>query len=140
MIYNDKKTSFHDLVEKDSFVSIYHRNLRFYLFIYLFIYLFNSLFWVDNIHLVHNYTNPNRLIIVRSVNYGIESITDLGPKIWESIIANIKEVDKIERFKSGIKKRKPESCRLSKTYMQATPCFTCFSWKLFLFVNIYIRN
>ena len=27
---------------------------------YLFI-LFNSLFWVDNMHLVHNYTNPNRL-------------------------------------------------------------------------------
>ena len=30
-----------------------------YLFI-LFIYLFNSLFWVDNIHLVPDYTNPNR--------------------------------------------------------------------------------
>ena len=33
----------------------------FYFFIYLFIYSFNSLFWFDNIHLVHNYTNPNRL-------------------------------------------------------------------------------
>ena len=94
-----KKTSFHDLVEKDSFVSIYHRNLR----------------------------SDFTLTIVRSVNYGIESIRYLGPKIWENIIANIKEVHKIERFKSGIKKWKPESCRLSKTYMQATPCFTCFS-------------
>ena len=49
------------------------------------------------------------LPIVRTVNYGIESIRYLGPKIWESIPANIKEVDTVDRFKSGIKKRKPES-------------------------------
>ena len=57
------------------------------------------------------------LPIVRTVNYGIESIRYLGPKIWESIPANIKEVDTIEHFKSGIKKWKPESCpcRLCKT-------------------------
>ena len=60
------------------------------------------------------------LPIVRTVNYGIESIRYLGPKIWESIPANIKEVDTIERFKSGIKKWKPEPCpcRLCKTYLQ----------------------
>ena len=60
------------------------------------------------------------LPIVRTVNYGIESIRYLGPKIWESIPANIKEVDTIERFKSGIKKWKPESCpcRLCKMYLQ----------------------
>ena len=60
------------------------------------------------------------LPIVRTVNYGIESIRYLGPKIWESISANIKEVDATERFKSGIMKWKPESCpcRLCKTYVQ----------------------
>ena len=60
------------------------------------------------------------LPIVRTVNYGIESIRYLGPKIWESIPANIKEVDTIERFMSGIKKWKPESCpcRLCKMYLQ----------------------
>ena len=59
------------------------------------------------------------LPIVRTVNYGIESIRYLGPKIWESIPANIKEVDTVDRFKSGIKKRKPESCpcRLCKPYL-----------------------
>ena len=62
------------------------------------------------------------LPIVRTINYGIESIRYLGPKIWESISANIKEVDTIERFKSGIMKWKPESCscRLCKTYVQQT--------------------
>ena len=42
------------------------------------------------------------LPIVRIVNYGIENIRYLGPKIWESIPANVKEADTIERFKSGI--------------------------------------
>ena len=42
------------------------------------------------------------LPIVRIVNYGIENIRYLGPKIWESIPANVKETDTIERFKSGI--------------------------------------
>ena len=42
------------------------------------------------------------LPIVRTVNYGIESIRHLGPKVWESITANIKEVGTIEHFKSGI--------------------------------------
>ena len=60
------------------------------------------------------------LPIVKNVNYGIESIRYLGPKLWESIPANIKEVDIIERFKSGIKKWKSESCpcRLCKIYLQ----------------------
>ena len=60
------------------------------------------------------------LRIVRTVKFAIESIRYLRPKIWESIPANIKEVDTIERFKSGIKKWKPESCpcRLCKTYLQ----------------------
>ena len=60
------------------------------------------------------------LPIVRTVNYGIESRRYLGPKIWENIPANTKEVDTIESFKSGIKKWKPESCpcRLCKMYLQ----------------------
>ena len=60
------------------------------------------------------------LPIVRSVNYGIESTRYLGLKIWESIAANIKEVDTIERFKSGIKRWKLQSCpcTLCKTYLQ----------------------
>ena len=60
------------------------------------------------------------LPIVRTVNYAIESIRYLGANIWESIPANIKEVDTIERSKSSIKKWKPESCpcRLCKTYLE----------------------
>ena len=116
-LYNDKKSSFHDFLEKDGSVSIHYRNLR-ALAIEMYRICngmapeivtenlplrpqgqYNIRSWSDFI-----------LLIVRTVNYGIESIRYLGPKIWESISANIKEVETIERFKSGIKKWKPESC------------------------------
>ena len=38
------------------------------------------------------------LPIVRTVNYGIESIRYLGHKIWEIIPANIREVDTTRAF------------------------------------------
>ena len=67
-----------------------------------------------------NFTLP----IVRTVNYGIKSTRYLGLKIWESIPANVKEVDTIERFNSAIKKWKPHSCpcRLCETYLQQIGC------------------
>ena len=81
------------------------------------------------------------LPIVRTVNYGIESIRYLGPKVWESIPANIKEVDTIERFKSGIKKWKPKSglSRLCKTYLhQRTYMCVCVYIYVFVYMYIYI--
>ena len=125
MLYNDKKSSFHDLLEKVHSVSIRHKNLR---------------ASATEMYRIHNRMAPEIVIeflplrsqrqynlrswsnftplFVRTVNYGIERIIYLGPKIWESIPSNIKEVDRIERFKSCIRKRKPESrpCRRCKTY------------------------
>ena len=127
LLYSDKKSSFHDLLEKDSSISIHHRNLRALATEMYRIYngmareavpevvplrpqgQYNLRRWSD-------FTLPT----IRTVNYRKESIRYLGPKIWESILANIKEVDKIEHFKSSIKKWKAESCqcRLCKTYLQ----------------------
>ena len=127
LLYNDKKSSFHDLLEKDGSVSIHYRNLRALATEMYRIYngmapeIVTEIFPLRpqgqyNLRSWSDFTLP----IVRTVNYGIESIRYLGPKIWESIPANIKEVDTIERFKSGIKKWKPESCpcRLCKMYLQ----------------------
>ena len=127
LLYNDKKSSFHDLLEKDGSVSIHYRNLRALATEMYRIYngmapeIVTEIFPLRpqgqyNLRSWSDFTLP----IVRTVNYGIESIRYLGPKIWESIPANIKEVDTIERFKSGIKKWKPESCpcRLCITYLQ----------------------
>ena len=127
MLNNGKKSSFHDLLEKDSSVSIHHRNLRVLATEMFSIYNGMAPEIVTEIFPFRPQDQYNlrswsdfTLTIVRTVNYGIESIRYLGPQIWESIPANIKEVDTIERFMSGIKKWKPESCpcRLCKMYLQ----------------------
>ena len=56
----------------------------------------------------------------KSVNYDLESIRFLGPKIWESVPNNLKNKEPVESFKVAINEWKPESCpcRLCKTYLQ----------------------
>ena len=105
LLYNDKKFSFHDLLEKDSSVPIYHRNLRALATEMYRIYngIITEIFPLRsqsqyNIRRWSDFNPP----IARTVNYGTESIRYLGPKIWESI--------PVFRFKWGIKKCKPESC------------------------------
>ena len=58
--------------------------------------------------------------MVKLVNYGLESIRFLGPKIWKSLPNNLKKKESIESFKMAIKEWKPESCpcRLCKTYLE----------------------
>ena len=43
------------------------------------------------------------ILTVKSVNYGLESIRFLGPKIWESLPNNLKNKESIESFKMAIK-------------------------------------
>ena len=127
LLKNDKKSSFHDLLEKDSFVSIHHRNVKALLTEIQIIYngitpeIVTEIFPFRpqgqyNLRSCSDFTLP----IVRTINYGIDSIRYLGQKIWESIPANITEVDTMKHFKSGIIKWKSESCpcRLCKTYLQ----------------------
>ena len=57
---------------------------------------------------------------VRTVNHGSESVSYLGSKIWEVMPTHTKELDTIDKFKIAIKNWKPESCRLSKVYLQNT--------------------
>ena len=127
LLYKEKIFSFHDLLEKDGSVSIHHRKLRALASEMYRIYNGMASEIVTEIFPLRHQGQYNlirwsdfTLPIVTTVNYGIESIRYLGPKIWESIPANMKEVDRIERFKSGIKNWKPESCpcRLCKTYLQ----------------------
>ena len=98
LLYNDKKSSFHDLLEKDGSVSIHYRNLRALATEMYRIYngmapeIVTEIFPLRpqgqyNLRSWSDFTLP----IVRTVNYEIESMRYLGPKIWESIPANIKK-------------------------------------------------
>ena len=54
---------------------------------------------------------------IKSVYYGSETISFIGPKIWELLPSNIKDSENLNIFKSNIKSWKPEHrpyrlCRL----------------------------
>ena len=57
---------------------------------------------------------------VRTRYHGSESISFLGPKIWNILPDRLKNANSIEAFKIQIKKWKPENCacRLCKVYVQ----------------------
>ena len=57
--------------------------------------------------------------LVRSVYHGTESISYLGPKIWDILPDDYKTIQNLDTFKIKIKKWKPENCpcRLCKVYI-----------------------
>ena len=48
--------------------------------------------------------------LINSAYNGTEIISFLGPKIWNILVNEIKEMKKVGAFKSAIKKLKLESC------------------------------
>ena len=76
------------------------------------------------LHKQHSITNSdkNRDFMIRSVKsvYHVsESISYLGPKVWENVSAKIKETNSLNSFKIEIRKWVPQSCpcRLCKQYI-----------------------
>ena len=57
--------------------------------------------------------------LIKSVYHGSESVSFLGPKIWDMQLNDYKDIDKLNTFKNKIKKWKSENCpcRLCKVYM-----------------------
>ena len=57
---------------------------------------------------------------VHSVYHGTESLSFLGPKIWDFVLVELKQSESLDSFKLKIKNCEPfESlCRLCKTYIQ----------------------
>ena len=56
---------------------------------------------------------------VKTVYHGSESLSNLGPKIWNLVPSTLKKLDDVKSFKTQIKKWEPENCpyRLCKTYI-----------------------
>ena len=127
LIYNDKKSSFKDLLEKDGFVSIHHRNLRTLAVELLKVFkglspvIFSETFPVRQ-KSQYNMWNYSYFAVPRTktVNHGLESFSYLRSKLWVSIPSHMKKIDSINVFKHVIKTWKPDlcSCRLCKVYLQ----------------------
>ena len=124
--YNDRTSTFKELLEKDNSVSIHHRNLQvlatelykiknnmapeilnevFQLRTSSYNLRTNSKFYTRQVHSVYN---------------GTESLSFLGPKIWELVPEYIKKSESLEVFKNKIKKWVPSRCpcRLCRVYIQ----------------------
>ena len=56
---------------------------------------------------------------VKTVHYGTESVSFLGPKLWQLLPQELKDINDINIFKSKIKEWVPQDCpcRLCKTYV-----------------------
>ena len=127
MIYNDKTSSFENLLEKDGSFSIRNRNLQI-----LAIEMFKIGKGISSSIMKGIFEpraeNPYNLrcisqfsvTLVSTLFHDTESISFLGPKIWNLLPETFKNIDSLENFKISIKKWKPEDCpgKLWKVYIK----------------------
>ena len=124
VVYRDFNSSFEQLLSKDNSFTIHERNIQnlaielFKVKIGLAPKFMNEIFIVKvssrypskQIFVTHN---------VRTVTYGINTLSHMGPKIWLLIPDEIKASCTLSIFKRKITKWKPVDCpcRLCKTYL-----------------------
>ena len=127
LIYKSKQSSYEELLIKDGTVSIHHRNIQT---------LATEMFKVKNEKMspeiicdiftqrINNHYNLRRINhfeipFVRTVYNGTESVSYLGPKIWEIVPEEYKALNSLNSFKESIKNWVPLNCpcRLCKTYV-----------------------
>ena len=111
LIYNDKNSSYEELITKDGSVSIHHRNIQalvteFYKFKNgLSPGRFTEVFAREiESHYNLRRCNDFRIPSIRTVYHGSESISFLGPKIWNILPAKIKQPTSLNSFKKSITK------------------------------------
>ena len=111
IIYNDKASTFKELLEKDNSVSIHYRNIQ-ALAIEMYKVangmspeIMNEIFQLrEKSHYNLRYTPEFIIPPIDSVYHGSESATSLGPKILELIPPVIRQIDTFSGLKKAIKK------------------------------------
>ena len=126
LIYNDKQSTFHELLEKDCSVSIHTRTLRFLVTEMYKLAKGISPTIIQEIFRFRNSSSYNlksqnifQIPFRNHVYNGTESISYLGPKVQDLVQDNLKRINSLTSFKEQIKKWNLENCpcRLYKTYI-----------------------
>ena len=125
IVYRDRTSNFTELLQKDNAVTVHQRNLQvlasedYKLKMGLAPQLVKKRFplstHVYNLRSTYEFKLEN----VKTVHYGTESLSFLGPKIWELVLLGIQSSHSSEEFKKKIKSWILENCpcRLCKTYL-----------------------
>ena len=124
IVYRDETSSFMELLEKSKCVTVHHRNLQVLAIeIYKVVNNLSSSLMSELFITKETKCNLRRenSIVVNNVRtrYGIDSISYLGPKIWDLVPAEIKECPTLNCFKQAFKAWIPVKCpcTLCKTYI-----------------------
>ena len=126
LTYSDKKSSYENLLEKDNSVSIHHKNIQ-----ALAIEMFKVKhklcpeitgdIFMERSNNQYNLRNRPDFITpqVHSVFHGTESISYLGPRIWDIVPEEFKHKKSLNSFKESIKMWVATNCpcRLCKFYL-----------------------
>ena len=116
IVYNDFKSSFKNLLEKDGTVSIHVKNLQklatemFKISKNFSVPLMSELFYQKVNH--YDLRNPYEFSIpnVNSVFHGQASIRYLGPPIWQLAPSEFKDLNTVSAFKAAIREWKLNNC------------------------------
>jgi hypothetical protein len=126
LVYKDHHANFQELLDKDKTVTIHHRNLQKLAIEMYKVKNGDSPKIMQNIFqkIPNHYNLRNNRIWtthnVRTVYYGTETLSYLGPKTWDILPKSLKEADSLKQFKRDIKTWKPEgcTCRLCRSYVK----------------------
>ena len=124
IVYRDKISSFESLLERDDSVTIHNRNIHAVVTEFYKVKnqlspkLMTDVFEIREVNYDLRNNTDFKTRNVKTVRYGTESITSLGPKLWALLPDKIKNSSNIEEFKKNVKHWKPDCpCRLCKTYI-----------------------
>ena len=126
VIYTDKTSSFEQLLENDNSVCIHHRNIQtlatemYKVTNGLSPVMMNEVFQIrEESRYNLRYTSQFTIPPIHSVYNGRESVSYMGPKIWELIPPTFKQINSLSGFKKAIKEWKPGNCpcRFCKSYI-----------------------
>ena len=114
IVYQDKKSKFEELLQKDKSVSVQMKNLQ---------HLATEIFKVRNglsptiMNKVFNFQASRNM---HTAHFGTDTISSLGPKLWKLIPDKIKHASKLSAYKAKIKSWTINNypCRLFKIFVK----------------------
>ena len=124
LVYNDKSSSFRELLERDNSVTFHERNIQ-VLLIEIFkvksgvaLKIMTEIFKFKN----HSYDLRKNWLerrFLKSCKYGSETVLNLWAKLWDILPENIKKTESLQDFNNKIKYWTPLNCpcKLCKTYI-----------------------